>query len=100
RAADHVRARGQPEDREGPWPHDSAVGARPGGPGDPVSVEPSFAALEAYLPSVPGISPRFGHGHEPDGRWWVKLTIGVGHRLAFDGVPEPRLVVDSLSLRQ
>jgi len=62
-----------------------------------VSGEPSFAALEAYLASVPGISPRFGHGHEPDGRWWVKLTIDIGHRLAWHVVQELGHVLNYLS---
>jgi hypothetical protein len=62
-----------------------------------VSGQPSFAALEAYLASVPGISPRFGHGQEPDGRWWVKLTIDIGHPLAWHVVQELGHVLNYLS---
>ena len=62
-----------------------------------MSGEPSFAALEAYLAAVPGISPRFGHGQEPDGRWWVKLTIDIGHRLAWHVVQELGHVLNYLS---
>ena len=32
-----------------------------------MSDELPFGLLETYLASVPGISPRFGHGPEPDG---------------------------------
>ena len=62
-----------------------------------MSGQPSFAALEAYLASVPGISPRFGHGQEPDGRWWVKLTIDIGHPLAWHVVQELGHVLNYLS---
>jgi hypothetical protein len=47
-----------------------------------VSGQRAFDALEAYLASIPGISPPFGHGQEADGRWWVKLSIDIGHPLA------------------
>jgi len=53
-----------------------------------VSGERPFGALETYLASAPGVSSRFGHGQEPDRRWWVRFAIDVGHRLAWHVVQE------------
>ena len=56
-----------------------------------------FEALETYLASVPAISPRFGHGHEPDSRWWVKFAIDIGHPVAWHVVQEFGHVLNYLS---
>jgi hypothetical protein len=62
-----------------------------------VSGELRFDPLEAYLASVPGIFPRFRHGQEPEGRWWLKFAIGIGHPLAWHVVQELGHVLNYLS---
>jgi hypothetical protein len=62
-----------------------------------MSGEPPFGALEGYLASVPAISPPVGHGQGPDGRWWVKFAIDIGHSLAWHVVQALSHVLNYLS---
>jgi hypothetical protein len=59
-----------------------------------------FARLEAFLSQVPGISPRFGHGREADGRWWLKLVIDIEHPLAWRVVQELGHVLNYFSVTE
>jgi hypothetical protein len=59
--------------------------------------EPSFAALIAFLASVPGVRSPIGHGSHPDEGWWVKLGIDIAHPLAWQVVQELGHVLNYLS---
>jgi hypothetical protein len=59
-----------------------------------------FQSLEAFLALVPGIAPPFGHGHEPDGQWWVKFSIDIDNALAWHVVQEFGHVLNYLSVEE
>lgn len=62
-----------------------------------MSDDRAFEALEAFLASVPGISPPFGHGRGVDGQWWLKFAIDIDHPLAWHVVQELGHVLNYLS---
>jgi hypothetical protein len=63
-----------------------------------MSDELAFQTLETYLALLPGVAPYFGHGHEPDGQWWVKFSIDVDNPLAWHVVQELAHVLNYLSV--
>lgn len=65
-----------------------------------MSDDRAFQTLESFLASVPGISSSFGHGHEPDGQWWVKLSIDIDTPLAWHVVQELGHVLNYLSVNE
>ncbi len=60
--------------------------------------EPTFHTLKAYLHEVPAIVQPVGHGRESDGKWCVKFTIDINHRLTWHVVQELGHVVNYLSI--
>ena len=62
-----------------------------------MSDDRAFEALGAFLASVPGISPPFGHGHGADGQWWLKFAIDIDHPLTGHVVQELGHVLNYLS---
>jgi hypothetical protein len=60
----------------------------------------TFQSLEAFLASVPGIIPPFGHGRELDGKWWVKFSIDIDNALAWHVVQEFGHVLNYLSINE
>lgn len=65
-----------------------------------LSDDRSFRSLKRYLTRVPGITGAIGCGHSDDGRWWVKFTIDLNHRLAWNVVQEFGHVLNYLSLNE
>jgi hypothetical protein len=71
---------------------------------DPSPHHPRFAKLIAFLQQVPAIahnatpSQGFGSGDLSDSGWWVKFTIDISHRLAWNAVQELGHVLNYLSL--
>jgi hypothetical protein len=67
------------------------------------SHDPKFQALIAYLCRVPAVehddspSRGFGSGESANG-WWIKFTIGVDHKLAWNAIQELAYVLNYLSL--
>ena len=59
-----------------------------------------FNALEAFLASIPGVSPASGHGCESDGQWWVKFSIDIKNPLAWHVVQELGHVLNYLSVSE
>jgi len=59
---------------------------------------PDFAPLEEFLVKVPGMSPKFGHGADPDGRWWLKMAIDIDHPMSWRVVQELGHVLNYLSV--
>lgn len=62
--------------------------------------EQSFQSLKRYLARVPGVTGTIGCRHSDDGRWWVKFTIDLNHRLAWNVVQEFGHVLNYLSLNE
>lgn len=60
----------------------------------------SFRSLKRYLARVPAITGAIGCGHSGDGTWWVKFTIDLNHRLAWNVVQEFGHVLNYLSLNE
>jgi len=57
-----------------------------------------FQSLRDYAAKVPAIDKRMGSGLFDDGRWWLKVTIDIDHRLAWNVVQEPGPVLNYVSL--
>jgi hypothetical protein len=53
-----------------------------------MSVVPEFAPLLTFLRRVPALSPAIGSGSSTAGLWWVKFSIDIEHRLAWQVVQE------------
>lgn len=63
-----------------------------------MSDDRAFQTLETFLALLPGVAPPFGHGHEPDGQWWVKFCIDIDNPLAWHVVQELAHVLNYLSI--
>jgi|SRR5208282_1093000 hypothetical protein len=62
--------------------------------------EDQFEPLKEYLLKVPGITPPIGSGLLDDGGWWMKFSIDVNHRLAWNVVQELGHVLNYISLNE
>lgn len=65
-----------------------------------MSDERDFISFENYLKRVPSIQSGFGHGHEPNGLWWVKFSLDIDHPLAWNVVQEFGHVLNYLSINE
>jgi len=59
----------------------------------------AFSTLENYLRSIPAVAGAIGKGGDKDG-WWVKFTIDINHRLAWQTVQELGHVLNYLSIHE
>jgi hypothetical protein len=53
-----------------------------------MSDEVTFQLLKQYLVRIPAIEGTIGSGVFDNGNWWVKFSIDVEHRLAWNVVQE------------
>ena len=58
-----------------------------------------FSQLEDFLRRVPAVES-LGRGSDPDGSWWVKLTIDIDNELAWSVVQEFAYVLNYLSIKE
>ena len=58
-----------------------------------------FSSLEAFLRRVPAIE-FMGKGKGDDGRWWVKFSIDIKHKLAWNVVQEFGFVLNYVSVNE
>lgn len=59
-----------------------------------------FSKLEAFLRRVPGINGSIGKGRFDNGNWWVKFSIDIDHRLAWNVIQEFGNVLNYLSITE
>ena len=59
-----------------------------------------FQKLEAYLARVPAIQQPIGKGELEGGGWWVKFSLDISHRLAWNLVQELGHVLNYLSTNE
>ena len=62
--------------------------------------ERAFNTLIEYLAKVPAIQSTIGKGTDQDGFWWVKFSIDIHNRLAWQVVQEIAWVVNYLSISE
>jgi len=55
--------------------------------------------LHEYLARIPSVEI-LSHGDEEGGRWWVKLSIDIDHRLAWHVVQELGHVLNYISIEE
>ena len=60
----------------------------------------AFVSLIGFLQRLPGISGHIGTGSDDDGNWWVKFSIDIQHRLAWNVVQELGFVLNYLSVNE
>jgi hypothetical protein len=63
-----------------------------------MSDDRDFLSLENYLKTIPSVQPSVGRGRESDGSWWLKFSLDIEHRLAWNVVQELGHVLNYLSL--
>jgi hypothetical protein len=56
--------------------------------------------LISFLKRVPGITGKIGSGRFPNGNWWVKFGIDIGHPLAWNVVQELGCILNYLSINE
>lgn len=61
--------------------------------------ERAFKTLESYLLRIPAIDEPISYGDD-QGLWWVKFTINIKHRFAWNVVQELGCVLNYLSLNE
>jgi hypothetical protein len=59
-----------------------------------------FQQLVDFLDRIPGIDRPFGKGRSADGNWWVKFSIEIDHKLAWNVVQELGNVLNYLSITE
>ncbi len=57
-------------------------------------------ALIAFVCRVPAVTGTIGEGRSDDGRWWLKFSIDVTHRLAWHVVQELGHVLNYVSVEE
>jgi len=61
-------------------------------------VQTDFDGFTAYMARVPAVQQPIGHGVFDSGGWWVKFSLDISHRLAWNVVQELAHVLNYLSL--
>jgi hypothetical protein len=62
--------------------------------------QPDFGGLLAYLARVPAVQQPISHGLLNGGGWWIKFSLDISHRLAWNVVQELGHVLNYLSLNE
>lgn len=60
----------------------------------------NFTSLNNYLARIPAINPGIGSGTFDNQLWWVKFSIDIQHRLAWNVVQELGHVANYMSLNE
>lgn len=58
----------------------------------------AFTKLADFLLKIPAIDGSIGLGSDEEDKWWVKLTIDISHKLAWQTVQELGHVLNYLSI--
>jgi hypothetical protein len=60
----------------------------------------SFQSLISYLSKVPSVQPEISHGFYDDKNWWVKFSLDIDNKLAWNVVQELGHLFNYLSLEE
>ena len=59
-----------------------------------------FNELIGFMTKIPGVEGSFGKGLFENRNWWVKFTINIDHKLAWQVVQEIGFVANYLSIEE
>ncbi len=62
--------------------------------------ERAFTSLEEFMAKIPAIQAPIGTGADEDGLWWLKFSIDIHHRLAWNVVQELGHILNYISLQE
>jgi hypothetical protein len=60
----------------------------------------AFKTLTDFMEKIPAINPSISTGTDDEGFWWVKFSIDIEHKLAWNVVQELGCIVNYLSINE